>query len=282
MKILPFTIPKSKGDLIILQEDEGDLFYDQLHQHKEIQLSYIEEGEGTLIVGDTISFYQKGDIIILGENLPHVFISDSEKSERSKMSSVFFTKASFGHDFFLIEELKELRSFFKKSEHGFRITTELTASITLFEQLFIARKLERFIFFFQLLERINKSKIEELSSFTTTKIYGDRQGQRMSAVLEYTINNFQRAITLEEIAQEAAMTKNAFCKYFKKCTNKTYVTFLNEMRIEESCKLIHRKNGLSIAEIAELSGFQNISNFNRKFKQVKHKTPREFRNENVL
>ena len=282
MKILPFTIPKAKNDLLILQEDLGGAFYDQLHQHKELQLSYIVEGEGTLIVGDTIGFYQKGDIIVLGENLPHVFISDSDKTKRSKMVSIFFTKASFGQDFFNIEELKELRPFFEKSKHGFKITSGVTDSIALFERLFKARKLERFILFFQLLARINKSKIEGLSSFTNTNIYGDRQGQRMSAVLEYTINNFQRAISLEEIAQEAAMTKNAFCKYFKKCTNKTYVTFLNEMRIEESCKLINRKTELSMAEIAELSGFQNISNFNRKFKQIKTKTPREFRKENVL
>jgi AraC-like DNA-binding protein len=282
MKILPFTIPKSKNDLLILQEDIGGAFYDQLHQHKELQLSYIEEGEGTLIVGDTISFYQKGDIIVLGENLPHVFISDSDKTKRSKMLSIFFTKASFGHDFFNIEELKELRSFFEKSEHGFRVTAGVTGTIALFEQLFKVRLLQRFILFFQLLAQINKSKIEGLSSFSNTNIYGDRQGRRMSAVFEYTINNFQHTITLEEIAQEAAMTKNAFCKYFKKCTNKTYVTFLNEMRIEESCKLISRKNELSMAEIAELSGFQNISNFNRKFKQIKNKTPREFRKENVL
>jgi len=75
------------------------------------------------------------------------------------------------------------------------------------------------------------------------------------------------------------MTKNAFCKYFKKRTNKTYVTFLNELRIEEACKLLQAKNEFTIAEIAEFTGFQNISNFNRKFKQLIKKTPKEYKNQ---
>ena len=99
----------------------------------------------------------------------------------------------------------------------------------------------------------------------------------MSAVLEFTMNHFQQEISLSTISQEAAMTKNAFCKYFKKRTNKTYITFLNELRIEEASKLLQVEKDLSITEIAEACGFQNISNFNRKFKQIKGQTPRDFR-----
>jgi AraC-like DNA-binding protein len=91
------------------------------------------------------------------------------------------------------------------------------------------------------------------------------------------MNHFQKEITLDTISQEAAMTKNAFCKYFKKRTNKTYMTFLNELRIEEASKLLQVQKDLSITEIAEACGFQNISNFNRKFRRIKGKTPRDFR-----
>jgi AraC-like DNA-binding protein len=99
----------------------------------------------------------------------------------------------------------------------------------------------------------------------------------MSAVMEYTMNNYHTQISLETIAMVAAMTKNAFCKYFKKRTNKTYFRFLNELRVENASKLLLSDMDLSIAEIADKSGFNNISNFNRQFKTVKHIVPSEYR-----
>jgi len=277
MKVLPFTIPKPKRDSLILQENFEPTFYGLLHQHEEFQISYILAGEGTLIVGDSIHNYQEGDVFIFGENLPHVFRSDPSKTDFSHMKSVFFTKASFGRDFFEIEELKALSSFFKKAENGFKVLSNKNNTHKLFNQLFLASKLDRFILFFQLLKILKQSKVEPLSSFISDKKYSDNEGRRMSAVLEFTMNYFQHEISLNTIAQEAAMTKNAFCKYFKKRTNKTYITFLNELRIEEASKLLQVDKDRSITEIAEACGFQNISNFNRKFKHIKGKTPRDFR-----
>ena len=101
----------------------------------------------------------------------------------------------------------------------------------------------------------------------------------MSVVFEYCINNFHKEIKLEAIAAKASMTKNAFCKYFKKRTNKTFITFLNEIRIEEASKRLLSNKELSIAEVAESCGFKNISNFNRKFKQIKGASPRDYKKE---
>ena len=277
MTVLPFTSPKPKRDALILQENFEPSFYGLLHQHEEFQISYILKGSGKLIVGDSVHNYQEGDIFIFDENLPHVFRSDSSKIDFSHMKSVFFIKATFGRNFFEIEELKPLLSFFKKAENGFKVQSNKKNTHKIFDQLFIASKLDRFILFFQLLKLLKQSKVEPLSSFISDRKYSDNEGRRMSAVLEFTMNHFQKEITLDTISQEAAMTKNAFCKYFKKRTNKTYVTFLNELRIEEASKLLKAEKDLSITEIAESCGFQNISNFNRKFKYIKGKTPRDFR-----
>ena len=282
MKVLPFTIPKSKRDALILQEDKEVSFYDLLHQHEEIQISYIIQGEGTLIVGDTFNFYKSGDVVVLGENLPHVFKSDSSKNSMSHMRTVFFTKDAFGIDFFNTEELKSLQSFFTKAENGFKIPSKAPQIIKLFEAIFQARKLDRFILFLQLLKKMNRVKYERLSSFVSEKKYKDNEGKRMNDVFAYTIKHFQHDISLHTIAREAAMTKTAFCKYFKKRTNKTYVTFLNEFRIEEACKLLQQDKEVSVAEVAERSGFQNISHFNRKFKLLKGKTPRAYRKDLAL
>ena len=196
------------------------------------------------------------------------------------MITLFFKKDSFGKGFFEIEELKQLQSFFNKAENGIKIKASKEC-ISVFETLFIAKKMDRFILFLSLLKLISKAKSEPLSSFVTLKKFNDNEGKRMSAVYNYTLANYQKEISLTTISQEAALTKNAFCKYFKKRTNKTFTTFLNELRIEKSCNLLRTNKELTIAEIAELSGFQNISNFNRKFKQFIGSSPRVFRKDYI-
>ena len=193
------------------------------------------------------------------------------------MLTLFFTRDSFGTEFFNTEELKGLRSFFDKAANGFKLTGTHTAIASVFEQIHAASKLERFILFIQLLKQINSKRYQSLSEFRSHKKYNDNDGKRMSAVYEFTINNFRQEISLATIAREAAMTKNAFCKYFKKRTNKTYVSFLTELRVEEACKLLSTDPEQSIAQIAEASGFQNMSYFNRKFRQLKQQTPRAYR-----
>src|SRR5690606_29447506 len=117
------------------QIDKEFVFYDKLHQHEEIQFSYIVEGEGTLIVGDTINYYKKGSIVVIGSNIPHVFKSDAKSSVHSHMLSIFFTKKSFGIDFFQLEELKEIQKFFKRAKQGFKITSKQNQIKNLFFQL---------------------------------------------------------------------------------------------------------------------------------------------------
>ena len=277
MKILPFQIPKPKDDALIYQEDREVVFYDKLHQHKEIQISFIAEGEGTLIVGDTINYYKKGDVLAIGSNLPHVFKSDVAAKKTSEMLTLFFTKTAFGEYFFELEELREIRSFFKKVEHGFRPSPKSKKMESLFLQLHNSSKFQRFIIFLEILKHLSKVKSKPLSSFIYDKKYSDSEGKRMQDVMDFTMKNYHKQISLDDIAQVAAMTKNAFCKYFKRRTNKSYFTFLNELRIENACKLLLSEEGFSIADIAEKSGFSNISNFNRQFKTVKKMVPSEYR-----
>ncbi|EGV44559.1 helix-turn-helix domain-containing protein [Bizionia argentinensis JUB59] len=277
MKVLPFNIPKPEQDAFVYQVDYVPAFYDKLHEHEEIQISIILEGDGTLVVGDSVNFYTKNDILVLDSHMPHVFKSDVEASNKSHMLSMFFTKESFGTDFFNLEELHELQPFFKRSKHGFKVTSNENAIKKLFLQLELASKLERFIILLQLLKITSKADFESLSSFIYDKKYSDNEGKRMRHVLAYTMNQFTTDITLDAVAEVSNMTKNAFCKYFKKRTNKTYFQFLSELRIENACRLMQTQTDLSISEIAYQSGFNNISNFNRQFKTIKGITPNSYR-----
>lgn len=277
MKVLPFKIPKPENEALVYQEDDEVLFYNKLHQHKEIQISFILKGEGTLVIGDSIADFKIDDIIVIGSNIPHVFNSDISSNEPSFMMTLFFTRDSFGDSFFDLNEFQSLKNFFKKSTHGFKLSSNKIRLKKYFLSLKKSTKLQRFILLFEILQIINKSKTTQLSSFIYQKSFKDVEGKRMSDVFEYTMTNFSQPIYLEQIASVANMTANAFCKYFKQRTNKTYFQLLNEIRIANACKFLNREKDLSINEVAVLSGFQNISNFNRKFKLVKKMTPSEFK-----
>ncbi len=276
MKILPFNIPKPNDDALVYQEDSEVIFYNKLHQHEEIQLSYIAKGAGSLILGDTINTYKQGDILVIGSNIPHVF--RSEKShQKSLMQSLFFTKDSFGSIFFDIQELRHLDTFFTRSAYGFKALSDKQSLQVYFNQLKKATKFERFILLLKILNILTHSKHQPLSSYIYKKQYSDDEGRRMNAIMEFTMNNYKNEILLYDIASVANMTKNAFCKYFKKRTNKTYVQFLTELRIENVCKQLLTNNDVSISELAENNGFNNISNFNRQFKNLKQLTPLAYR-----
>ena len=277
MKVLPFKIPKAQNIGLIYQEDKAQYFYNKLHQHEDIQLCTIIKGEGTLIVGDTINDYKSGDVLIIGSNLPHVFKSDVSVIEESFMISLFFTETSFGNNFFTLDDFKELTSFFKKSLSGFKLLTNQQKIQERFLSLQNATNLERFIGLFEILKLIKKSKTQALADFVYPKKYTDNEGKRMRDVMDFTIHHYYKNIDLDEIAGKASMTPNAFCRYFKQRTNKTYFSFLNELRVENACKLLAGNKGLSISEIAYQCGFKNLSNFNRKFKEVKNTTPSKYR-----
>jgi AraC-like DNA-binding protein len=275
MKVLPFKIPKPEGGSLVFQEDHTPVFYDKYHEHEEIQISIILKGRGTLIAGDAVNYFNEGDIIVIGSNLPHVFKSDRVPGKKSHMLSLFFTRAAFGEGFFELEELHELSSFFTKADTGFKVSFNSHLR-GLFMQLETGTKLGRFMILLEILKTLSKASSSPLSSFNYKKTYSAMEGKRMQDIMEYTTNNYTRSISLDDIAEVAAMTKQAFCKYFKKRTRKTYIQFLNELRIENACKLLRSNTDRSITEIAERSGFNNISNFNRQFKSIKQMTPSKY------
>lgn len=281
MKIFPFKIPKSGEDPLIYQEDIEKSFYDKLHQHEEIQISFIEKGAGSIFAADTISEYHEGDVLVIGSNLPHVFRSDVKENETSIMRSLFFTFNSFGKDFFDLPIFKTIHPFLEDSKNGFIIHNAPKRVVKNFKKLSTSDEYTRFILFLEIVQWLATSDNEPLSNYLYNKKITDNEGKRMQNVFEYVMNNFHKNITLDEIASIASMTKNAFCRYFKVRTNKSFFQFLIEVRIERAAKLLSTNAELSVLEVAELCGFNNISNFNRKFKELKQLTPLQYKKINL-
>jgi AraC-like DNA-binding protein len=277
MKILPFKIPKSREETLIYQEDREYVFYNKLHQHEEIQISYIQSGEGTLLVGNTISHYEEGNIIVIGGNIPHVFRSEKHRNFPSVMQTIFFTRQSFGTHFFDLPEFKLLVPFFEAIKKGFKIDKPSLELIKTFDIFKNQDEYNRMITFFKILNYLTNHIKTTLSHFVYDKTFTDVEGKRMQLVFEYVMNNYHKNIELGEIASLSNMSKNAFCRYFKTRTNKTFFQFLIEIRIEHASKLLVKNHDISVVEISEICGYNNISNFNRKFKEIKGMSPLSYR-----
>lgn len=275
MKVKPFKIPKPVQNNLTVQVDIAENFYDQLHQHEEIQISYIVKGQGKLIVANSIHKYNTGDIFVIAGETPHLFQSIVSKLN-SHMISLFFTKKSFGEGFFEIPELKGINTFFDISIRSFQIHSKRKSIAHLMYKLSEADSFEKFLNFLKLIKIIIAADKTELTGFIQTKKISKVEGRRLQQVFDYVMHNFEKDITLHQISNLVHMTPHAFCRFFKQRTNKTFFQFLIELRIEHACQMLFDSNKTPIAEISERSGFHSISNFNRKFKKIKKTTPSQY------
>ncbi|MDO6518041.1 AraC family transcriptional regulator [Zobellia uliginosa] len=276
MKVHPFQVPKPLHQNLIVQVDREPIFYNRLHQHAEIQFTLIVKAKGKLIVGDSIHPFKDGDFFVIGPHCPHMFKNDKSDAMSHKIS-LFFTEHTFGTSFFELPDLEELQPLLDISREGFQIIGNTEPIQKLMVQLPHLEKLDRFVAFFQLLKRLGHADKKTLTNFVYPKKIGNSQGRRMQTIFEYVVTHFQSEIDLNTVAAQVHMTPNAFCKFFKQHTNKTFFQFLIELRIEHACQLLNRsEDQLSILEISEQSGFSSISNFNRQFKKLKGITPSRF------
>lgn len=276
MKVLPFKIPKPVERTMIVQEDKAKIFYNQLHQHAEVQLSYIVQGHGKLIVANSVHTFKTGDIYVIGSNTPHLFQSIPDV-EHSHMITLFVTPNNLGSDFFEIPEMEEVKRFFELAAVGLQVLSKKKSIRKAMVKLPPAKKLDVFVQFLRIIQKINGAEVRELSAFVPSKkIISNTEGRRLQLVFDYAINRFDKKITLHQVAALVHMTTPAFCRFFKQRTNKTFFEFLIELRLEHACQLLLKEEKLSIAEISEASGFNSISNFNRKFKKIKTVSPSRY------
>lgn len=283
MKVLPFTIPVAHDHTIIVQQDVQPYFYPHLHRHEEIQLTWVQQGEGTLIADNNMHAFKANDIFWLGANQPHLFKSDPiyflPKSDKNIQAIVlFFNPKGALEALFSLPEMSNVKRFLQQNPNGFKIPSGMTEAIA--EKLNLIYELtgvEQMIHFMDLLRLLSGIEtLEALSEGARPKIYSDNEGLRMSNIYNFIIQEYEKPITLEEAASKAYMTPHAFCRYFKKHTGHTFLSFLNEVRINEACKKLTNDSPIGIAQVAYSCGFNSITNFNRIFKRIKGQSPSEY------
>jgi AraC-like DNA-binding protein len=285
MKVLPFTLLVPDDKSVISEHIELPFFYQYLHRHDEWQITWVQKGEGTLIAGNNMHSFRAGDIFLIGANLPHLFKSNPEyfvadNSKTIRACSLYFNPSGILGGLFNLPEMKMLNSFLKNNKHGFRIPGNYNKEIS--SKIFDVHRASGTDVLFNLLKLLNtlqgiNEEVEPLCSNVYSSDISENEGIRLSNIINYIMRNYNNQIALEDIANTAYMTPQAFCRYFKKHTGHTFVSFLNEVRINDACKsLIAGKKMDCISGVAYKAGFNSITNFNRVFKNIIGQSPRAY------
>ncbi|WP_282086716.1 AraC family transcriptional regulator [Aquimarina algiphila] len=267
---------------------ELPFFLNPLHYHKELELAYIIEGYGTRYVGSSIKSYQKGDMVLVGEELTHVWKSDQQFYEKdtdllTKAIVLKFYPDFAGKDFLRIPDVYPINRVFEKASGGLHIegkTNEIISNIL--HKMLDQSSLEQMASLIQILSLISKSEeVEVLSNFDLHKSSNPKEKDRMNKIIQHTMLNFTKNISLDEISNVANLSKSAFCRYFKNAVKKSYNEFLYEVRVEFACKMLLESN-VTIMQICYESGFNNPSAFSQIFKRAKGVTPNQYRKSNMI
>lgn len=274
--------PESSFNII---QREGIGFYNQWHFHPEIELIYIHKGRGTRFIGTDVHRFEPDEMFLFGSNLAHMWRCDPEyfregAEQKAEVTIIYFHHDFLGDKFFNIPELKSIDLLLEKAKQGIKITGDTKTEVkNLMTQLSEAKGFERIIMLLTILEKIANSKEKRYINpvYHEEKI-DPTEATRLNKVFQYVSDNFQRKISLSEIASVANLSAKAFCRYFKSKTRKTFYDFLLEVRVAHACNLLLEKD-MTIYEVCYECGFNNLSNFNRYFKKIMNKTPTGYKQE---
>ncbi|SFT73475.1 AraC-type DNA-binding protein [Algoriphagus locisalis] len=283
-KVISFQIPKSDNSFIQYQEDRGKHFYDSLHQHPQAQLTLILEGRGQLLVGDYVGRFEPGDVYLLPESIPHVFRSDSAYYEEDSNlqiggNTLFFDFKAMNKAFSEVEDFHDLIHLNEKIAGCFKILgetrEEIASLLAEFGDYSGLTRLRHCIHILSLLDFTSMDMVA-LNQIPVMKTMTERDGRRMDQVMRFILDNSKRQISLEEVAEQAYMSKEAFCRFFKLRTRRTFTQYVQQLRVTEAKKLL-LETDLSISQVSFQVGFQTLSHFNKTFKGLTEMTPKDWR-----
>jgi AraC-like DNA-binding protein len=247
------------------------------HFHEEYEIIYIIKGNGVRLVGDNISNFQSGELVLVGPNMPHLWRTTEDVSSVDRII-IKFEKSPNGIDLFDLPEFSSINALLKNSNTGISFKPDVIQKVhDHFLEIADAAGPQKWIHLLQILTILSNNMDYERLSSPYVSVSTQNMGEiRLSKVISYISENFDQEISLDEIADIASMTVQSFCRYFKRRTNKTFIQFLNEYRIGKACVLLV-ENKIPIGQIWSELGFNSSTNFNRVFKRLYGCTPLDFR-----
>jgi AraC-like DNA-binding protein len=275
---------------IIAREDESFLigiFQDNLdksiwHYHDNFEISFITEGSGKRIVADSIEEFQPGDLVFIGCNLPHVWITDrvvrAPSNRTLEMVFLQFTSKVLSPLLLALPEFTNVKRAMELSERGIHIVGQtLNDASEIMLQLPYMKSFERILNFYKMMDIIGKSETNiQLASKEYLKGRFTTGNKRIASIHEHLMKNYRENVNLKEIAELVNMAEGSLCRFFRMHMGMTLFEYLNKLKIELACKLLMDKD-LSVMDICFDSGFNNLSHFNKQFRKINGIPPSEYR-----
>jgi AraC-like DNA-binding protein len=263
-------------------------FFPTWHFHPEYEIMLVQEGSGIRFAGDSIERFQPGDLVFYGSNIPHLYRSDEEYYSQdiqllSKATVVYFKENFPGDQFWKLPEMGPIKKLLLLGRQGIKFTGETRSLLEKHILQLAGRRdgIDRMIDLFGILKIMATSKeYRLLSGHAFMENIQVSDSERINAVYQYILDNYTSDPTLEDVAKIACMSTTAFCRYFKTHTNKTYVQFLNEVKIGNATKMLI-DNKLTISQICFESGFNNFNHFNNLFKRITGFTPAQYQQQYI-
>ena len=251
------------------------------HYHPQYELLYISKGSGIRYVGDSVSQFSPGDLVLVAPNVPHLWRNHASYyldrgSKQVKTVVIKFTDNLLGTGTFKIPEFYEIHNLLQLSKFG--VCFGVKVSTALHQDLMSMVNLspsEQIIKILSILQSLSERDEVTVLSSTDMRQYQSEPLKRLDLVIKYISDNYDKDISLQNVADVACLTTNSFCRFFKKMTNKSFTKFLNEVRIRNASRLLIQDK-LKPSEVCYKVGYTSMTNFYKQFKQIMGNTPKAY------
>jgi len=270
-----------EGRLFAAFENWGARFQVPYHFHPEVELTGIIDGHGSRIIGDHIEPFAPGDLVLIGAHVPHLYASTGSSpagERRAGSACIQFIPEVFGPLYLESHDGVRVKRLLARAARGLsfsgRVAKEATARMRTLVQANGPGRYGRLVDLMEMLADCERARVLATPRFTP--VSGSREASRVSRACGYIQQRFGQDITQAETAAHVALSPSAFSRMFSAGTGLTFTAFLTGVRISEACRELLETDD-TIARIAFRCGFTNLSNFNRRFLELKGSTPREYR-----
>jgi AraC-like DNA-binding protein len=271
--------PLTPGDCFTIFSRVKKKFDFPLHYHEEYELNLIINASGAKrIVGGHMEMIDDLELVLVGPNLYHTWMTHQCCTEAITEITIQFHKDLFDDKFLSRNQMSFVKGMLDRSQRGIAFSAETITAlkeriVSLSQKSGFDSVLELMSILHDLSISRNMKTLSEPFFSNERPVYNSR---RIEKVFEYMNANYNKHITLAEVAKIANMPEASFSRFIKKRTSKTFIDSLNEIRLGHASRMLIDTT-YTVAEIAYKCGFNNISNFNRLFKRKKLCIPKEFR-----
>lgn len=270
--------PLSSGDSFLVFDRVKDNFDFPVHYHPEFEINFILNGKGVKrVVGDNIEEIDSVELVLIGPNLYHGWELHKCTNKQIHEITIQFHNDLFDDSLLSRRIMTPIKDMFNRSIHGILFSKKISEELT--PRLIKISKLDGMDYFLEIISilyDLANSRNQRLLSSYTVDYDTFEDYDKMKLIYEFVQKKFADKITLEEVSNVANMSTISFNRFIKKRTGKTFVDYVNNIRVGYAARWLVEKD-LSVSEIAFKSGFNNIANFNRNFKAIKNCTPSQYR-----